>query len=45
MKKNSSDGTTEENLNITKLIERLQEAVKKNQIKNDTEIGGQQDGH
>lgn len=42
---NSSDGTTEENLNITKLIERLQEAVKKNQIKNDTEIGGQQDGH
>lgn len=42
---NSSDGTTEENLNLTKLIERLQEAVKKNQIKNDTEIGGQQDGH
>lgn len=42
---NSSDGTTEENLNITKLIERLQKAVKKNQIKNDTEIGGQQDGH
>ena len=42
---NSSDGITEENSNLTKLIERLQEAVKKNQIKNDTEIGGQQDGH
>ena len=41
---NSSDGTTEENSNLTKLIERLQEAVKKNQIKNDTENGGQQDG-
>lgn len=41
---NSNDGTPEENSNLTKLIEKLQEAVKKNQIKNETEIGGQQDG-
>lgn len=41
---NSIDDTTEGSSNVAKLIEKLQEAVKKNQIKNDSENGGQQDG-
>ena len=41
---NSIDDTTEGSSNLAKLIEKLQEAVKKNQIKNDSENGGQQDG-
>lgn len=41
---NSIDDTTEGSSNLAKLIIKLQEAVKKNQIKNDSENGGQQDG-
>lgn len=41
---NSINDTTEGNANLAKLIEKLQEAMKKNQIKNDSENGGQQDG-
>ena len=41
---NSIDDTTEGNANLAKVIEKLQEAMKKNQIKNDSENGGQQDG-
>lgn len=41
---NSIDDTTEGSSNLAKLIEKLQEAVKKNQIKNDSENGGKQDG-
>lgn len=41
---NSIDDTTEENANLAKFIEKLQEAMKKSQIKNDYENGGQQDG-
>lgn len=41
---NSIGDTTEGSSNLAKLIEKLQEAVKKNQIKNDSENGGQQDG-
>lgn len=40
---NSINDTTEGNANLAKLIEKLQEAMKKNQIKNDSENGGQQD--
>lgn len=41
---NSINDTTEGNANLAKFIEKLQEAMKKNQIKNDSENGGQQDG-
>lgn len=41
---NSINDTTEGNANLAKLIEKLQETMKKNQIKNDSENGGQQDG-
>lgn len=41
---NSINDTTEGNANLAKLIEKLQEAMKKNQIKNDSGNGGQQDG-
>lgn len=41
---NSINDTTEGNANLAKLIEKLQEVMKKNQIKNDSENGGQQDG-
>lgn len=41
---NSINDTTEGNANLAKLIEKLQEAMKKKQIKNDSENGGQQDG-
>lgn len=41
---NSINDTTEGNANLAKFIEKFQEAMKKNQIKNDSENGGQQDG-